>query len=155
MNYYSPAPMAFLLMGAVHQMEAHLEGALGTIGLSLAKFRALSHLVEAREPVPLSSLAERCSCVRSNMTQLVDRLEAEKLVERVSDPNDRRSVLAALTPEGRARHDEGARILAEAEREVFERLPEADRESLAQLVRQLIPCPLSPVKRGRAGEGTL
>jgi DNA-binding MarR family transcriptional regulator len=95
--------------------------------------------VEAKEPVPLSSLAERCSCVRSNMTQLVDRLEAEKLVQRVSDPNDRRSVLAALTPEGRARHDEGARVLAKAEREMFERIPEADRESLARLVQLLKP----------------
>ena len=139
MNDPSPAPMAFLMMGAVHQMEAHLESALGRIGLSLAKFRVLSQLVEAREPVPLSSLAERCSCVRSNMTQLVDRLEAEKLVERVSDPGDRRSVLAALTPEGRARHDEGARVLAEAEREVFERIPEADRESLVRLVQLLKP----------------
>ena len=131
--------MAFLMMGAVHQMEAHLESALAGIGLSLAKFRVLSQLVEAKEPVPLSSLAERCSCVKSNMTQLVDRLEAEKLVERVSDPNDRRSVLAALTPEGRARHDEGARVLAEVEREVFERIPETDRDSLARLVQLLKP----------------
>ena len=137
MNYSSPAPMAFLLLGAVHRLEARLESALGGIGLSLAKFRTLSQLVEARAPVPLSSLAERCSCVRSNMTQLVDRLEAEKLVERVSDPGDRRSVLAALTPEGRARHDEGARILAEAEREVFERVSDADRDSLARLVQLL------------------
>jgi DNA-binding MarR family transcriptional regulator len=140
----SPAPMAFLMMGAVHQMEAHFESALGGIGLSLAKFRVLSQLVEAKEPVPLSSLAERCSCVRSNMTQLVDRLEAEKLVERVSDPSDRRSVLAALTPEGRDRHDEGARVLADAEREVFERIPQVDRESLARLVQLLKPAPGRP-----------
>ena len=129
--------MSFLMMGAVHQMEAQLESALGGIGLSLAKFRALSHLVEAGAPVPLSSLADRCACVRSNMTQLVDRLEAEKLVERVSDPNDRRSVLAALTPEGRARHDEGARVLAEAERELFGGLGESDRDALTRLVQLL------------------
>lgn len=139
MNDSSPAPMSFLMLGAVHQMEAHLESALGRVGLSLAKFRALSQLVEAGAPVPLSSLAERCSCVRSNMTQLVDRLEAERLVERVSDPGDRRSVLAALTPEGRARHDEGARILAEAERELFAGLGETDRDSLARLVQRLKP----------------
>ncbi|HET9229054.1 MAG TPA: MarR family transcriptional regulator [Thermoanaerobaculia bacterium] len=137
MNSSSPAPMSFLMMGAVHQMEAHLESALGGIGLSLAKFRVLSQLVEAGEPVPLSSLAERCACVRSNMTQLADRLEADKLVERVSDPNDRRSVLAALTPEGRARHDEGARVLAEAERELFGGLGEPDRDALARLVQLL------------------
>ena len=57
----------------------------------------------------------------------------------MSDPNDRRSVLAALTPEGRTRHDEGARVLAEVEREVFERIPEEDRESLARLVQLIKP----------------
>jgi DNA-binding MarR family transcriptional regulator len=131
--------MAFLMIGAVHELEAHLESALSRIGLSLAKFRTLSHLVEAKEPVPLGSLADRCSCVRSNMTQLVDRLEADKLVERVSDPNDRRSVRAVLTPEGRRRHAEGAKILEEAEREVFARLGEADRASLTRLAQLLKP----------------
>ena len=80
MNNPSPISMSFLMLGALHEMEAHLEGALGRVGLSLAKFRTLSQLVEAKEPVPLGSLADRCSCVRSNMTQLVDRLEADGLV---------------------------------------------------------------------------
>lgn len=131
--------MSFLMLGALHEMEAHLESALGRAGLSLAKFRALSQLVEAREPVPLGSLADRCACVRSNMTQLVDRLEADGLVERVSDPTDRRSVRAALTEQGRARHTEGVEILEQAEREVFARLGEADRASLARLVGMMKP----------------
>lgn len=130
----TPAPMSFLMLGALHEMEAHLESSLGRAGLSLAKFRVLSQLVEAREPVPLGSLAERCACVRSNMTQLVDRLETDGLVERVSDPSDRRSVRAALTEQGRARHAEGVEILGQAEREVFARLGEADRVSLARLI---------------------
>lgn len=133
--------MSFLMLGALHEMEAHLEGALGRVGLSLAKFRTLSHLVEAKEPVPLGSLADRCACVRSNMTQLVDRLEADGLVERVSDPTDRRSVRAALTVQGRARHAEGAEILEQAEREVFARLGDADRASLARLVGMMKPAP--------------
>lgn len=133
--------MSFLMLGALHEMEAHLEGALGRVGLSLAKFRTLSHLVEAKEPVPLGSLADRCACVRSNMTQLVDRLEADGLVERVSDPTDRRSVRAALTVQGRARHAEGAEILEQAEREVFARLGDADRASLARLVEMMKPAP--------------
>ena len=133
--------MSFLMLGALHEMEAHLEGALGRVGLSLAKFRTLSQLVEAKEPVPLGSLADRCACVRSNMTQLVDRLEADGLVERVSDPTDRRSVRAALTVQGRARHAEGAEILEQAEREVFARLGDADRASLARLVGMMKPAP--------------
>jgi DNA-binding MarR family transcriptional regulator len=37
------------------------------------------------------------ACVRSNITQLIDRMQAEGLVRRIPDPQDRRSVRAALT----------------------------------------------------------
>ena len=70
---------------------------------------------------------------------LVDRLEADKLVERVSDPNDRRSVRAALTAEGLRRHAEGVRILEEVEREVFAKLGEAERDLLERLVQLISP----------------
>lgn len=133
-----PQPsIAFQMLGAVHELEARLESALGGVGLSLGKFNVLSKLAAAGEPLPLGALAERCSCVKSNITQLVDRLETDRLVERVSDPSDRRSVKAALTPEGSARHGEAVRLVAEAEREVFGGLTEADRAMLAQLVGRL------------------
>lgn len=134
---FNPAPLAFQVLGAAGAVEAHLEGTLAQVGLSLAKFRVLSRLVEAGEPLPLGGLADHCSCVRSNMTQLVDRLEADKLVERVNDPTDRRSVRAALTAAGRERQTEGVEILAKAERDVFARLSEADRADLSRLVQQL------------------
>ncbi|HBL31183.1 MAG TPA: transcriptional regulator [Acidobacteria bacterium] len=139
MNNASPAPLAFLMLGAVHEMEAQLESALGQAGLSLAKFGVLAKLAEAGEPLALGCLADRCSCVRSNMTQLVDRLEADRLVERVDDPNDRRSIKASLTPEGRRRHEDGARLLAEAERTVFARLADPERATLGHLLRSLKP----------------
>jgi DNA-binding MarR family transcriptional regulator len=133
----TPAPLAFLMLGAVHEMETQLEGALGQAGLSLAKFGVLARLAEAGEPLALGCLADRCSCVRSNMTQLVDRLEADKLVERVDDPNDRRSIKAALTSEGRSRYEDGVRLLDEAERDVFARLADPDRDTLARLLQTL------------------
>ena len=129
--------LLYLLLETVHEAEARLEAALAPAGLSLAKLNVLSRLVEAGDPVPLGGLAERCSCVRSNMTQLVDRLEGDRLVERVSDPNDRRSVRAALTPDGRARQAEGVRLVEETERQLFASLGEADRAALADLLRRL------------------
>src|SRR6266516_3728317 len=86
------------LLEAAGVVEARLEAAVGP--LSLAKLGVLRPLVEAKQPLPLSELAERQHCVRSNITQLVDRLEKEGLVRRRADPTDRRSVLAALTPAG-------------------------------------------------------
>jgi DNA-binding MarR family transcriptional regulator len=137
MKETSPAPLAFLMLGTVHEMEARLEGALGQAGLSLAKFGVLARLAEAGEPLALGCLADLCNCVRSNMTQLVDRLEADKLVERVDDPNDRRSIKAALTPEGRSRYEDGVRLLDEAERDVFAGLADPERATLSRLLRTL------------------
>lgn len=133
----TPAPLALQMIGVLHEMEAQLENALGRAGLSLAKFGVISRLAEAGEPLSLGCLAERCSCVRSNMTQLIDRLEADKLVERVSDPTDRRTVKAVLTPEGRARYDEGVRLLDETEQDLFAPLADPERATLARLIQAL------------------
>ena len=129
--------LAFRVIGAAHEVEGKLEGALGSIGLSLAKLNVLKALADTDEPLPLSHLADRCCCVRSNITQLVDRLEADRLVERLPDPADRRSVRAALTPAGRERHAEAVRIVGETERQVFAGLGEEDRQALTRLLGRL------------------
>ena len=129
--------LAFRVIGAAHEVEGRLEGALGTIGLSLAKLNVLKALADTDEPLPLSHLADRCCCVRSNITQLVDRLEADRLVERLPDPADRRSVRAALTPAGRERHAEAVRIVNETETQLFAALGEEDRQALTRLLGRL------------------
>lgn len=129
--------LAFRVIGAAHEVEGRLEGALGTIGLSLAKLNVLKALADTDEPLPLSHLADRCCCVRSNITQLVDRLEADRLVERLPDPADRRSVRAALTAAGRERHAEAVRIVGETEIQVFAGLGEEDRQALTRLLGRL------------------
>ena len=96
-----------------------------------------AHLVEAKEPLALGQLAEKIACVKSNVTQLVDRLENEGLVQRVPDPRDRRSVLAAVTEEGRERFNAGSAALAEAERELLSEIPDGDRNSVASLMSGL------------------
>jgi len=135
---FSAAPLAFRMLAAADAVEEHLERALGRVGLSLAKFKVLAKLVEVGEPLALGGLAEHSSCVRSNMTQLVDRLETDKLVVRMDDPADRRSVRAALTPSGRERHAEGAHALATAEGEVFASFSDDDRATLESLILRLV-----------------
>jgi DNA-binding MarR family transcriptional regulator len=125
------------ILGSLHAVETRLEAALEPMGLSLAKFKALHTLVAAGEPVPLRTLAEHCACVRSNITQLMDRLEADKLVVRTDDPSDRRSIRAELTAEGRARYKAGSRALQAAENEVLGRLPKGQREALLGMLRSL------------------
>jgi DNA-binding MarR family transcriptional regulator len=137
MNERPPASLAFELIRTLHTVEGRLEGVLEPLGLSLAKFGALSRLVAAGEPLPLGTLAERCACVRSNITQLIDRLEAEGLVARADDPHDRRSIRAELTAEGRRRHSAGVRALEKAETEMVSRLPAGQRDTLLGLLGSL------------------
>src|SRR5260370_27397938 len=91
-------PVVLSVLGTAHALEARLEAALGRVGLSLAKLGLLQHLAAAGGPLALRELAERQCCVRSNITQLVDRLEEDRLAPRRSDPDARLSVQTALTP---------------------------------------------------------
>lgn len=137
MNDSATALLSIEILGALHAVEDRLEASLEPLGLSLAKLGLLANLVAAGEPLPLGTLAERCACVRSNITQLVDRLEAEKLVRRSDNAEDRRSVRAELTAEGRARHAAGLEALVEAERVILSRLTPGQRESLMPLLHSL------------------
>ena len=125
------------LLQAAGAVESRIEGALAEVGLSGAKLAALTQLVEADEPVSLSELALQCACVRSNITQLVDRLEADRLVERVADPADRRSLRAAITPLGRERQAAGARKVQDVRRKLGRALGAIDHVALKRALSQL------------------
>ncbi len=127
----------FAVLHASSVLEGRLEVRLSEVGLSLAKLAALNRLTEAGESLPLGQLAERLSCVKSNVTQLVDRLEADGLVNRTSDPNDRRSRLAVLTASGRAAYAKGSQIQQETEREIFGVLTSDESDKLHELLGKL------------------
>lgn len=125
------------LLHAASAAEAAVEGKLSAIGLSLPKLLALKALSDAGESLPLGQLAERLSCVKSNITQLVDRLESDGLVRREPDPHDRRTRLAVLTLAGRKACDEGTRIQQEAERSLIGKLTKDESRQLAALLGKL------------------
>ena len=135
-DFHAREAFSALLHAAVTQ-RARLERALEAVGLSHPKYEVLSHLVCAGEPLPLSELASRLSCVRSNVTQLVDRLEAEGFVRRVYDPRDRRSVLAELTETGNARQREGASAVAQVHAAFAASLTADEQRALARTLAAL------------------
>jgi DNA-binding MarR family transcriptional regulator len=115
-------------------LEDALEERLSGVGLSQAKLKVLTSLVQAGEPLALRELAARNKCVRSNVTQLVDRLEAEGLVRRIDDPNDRRSVRAEITAAGIDRQGRGELLVASQEAEFAARFSADQRKALAALL---------------------
>ena len=126
-------------MEAAHLLHSRLEAALGEVDLSPAKFAALDHLMKAGEPVPLRVLSEGLHCVPSNMTQLMDRLEAEGLVRRRPDPADRRIVRAELTKLGKQRANAGAKVIAKAQADFAKSVSKAGGAALDRLVQSIRP----------------
>jgi DNA-binding MarR family transcriptional regulator len=124
--------MLFSLLQAARTVEQRMEAALEEVGLSTAKFAALTHLVDAGQPLSLGQCAARMTCVRSNVTQLIDRLEAEGLVRRVDDPTDRRGVKAVVTPLGSERQAAGAKQMAKVQKEFAQSLAGVDQSALAR-----------------------
>lgn len=114
------------LLGAAQAVEARIESSLSPLGLSLAKLNVLGILVSATSPLTLGELAQRLACVRSNVTQLVDRLEADGLVRREADPADRRSIRAVVTDSGRERQHAGALALERVQSDISQALARFD-----------------------------
>ena len=129
--------LVFALLGTAGAVEARLEAALSPVGLSLAKAGVLHCLAQAQGPLPLSELAMHEKCVRSNITQLMDRLESDGLVRRRADPDDRRSVRAALTPAGRRAYARAMRALAAEQRAILSHISEADAATLKSALQVL------------------
>jgi DNA-binding MarR family transcriptional regulator len=129
--------LMFAVLEAAGTVAERIEEALSTVGLSMAKYGVLAQLAETDDALPLSELAEMQSCVRSNITQLVDRLEREGLVRRIDDHEDRRVVRAELTPAGEERQREGARQVSGVEREFLGALSDADRKALERALRAI------------------
>jgi DNA-binding MarR family transcriptional regulator len=126
-------------MEAAQLLHSRLEAALEAVDLSPAKFAALDHLMNAGEPVPLRVLSKGLHCVPSNMTQLMDRLEAEGLVRRLADPADRRIVRAEITKLGKQRATAGAKVIAKAQTDFANAVSKADSAALGRLVRSIRP----------------
>jgi DNA-binding MarR family transcriptional regulator len=84
--------------------------------------------------VPIGTLAEALQCHSSNVTGMVDRLEARGLVARQPDASDRRVKLVAITPPGRALRGKLLQIARRPPEALVERLDAEQLETLNELL---------------------
>jgi DNA-binding MarR family transcriptional regulator len=126
-------------MSAVEALTA-LKIASRSLGLLMERWAEKHGLSEGRMGVlfrlyrcgdtPLGDLANDLGSSPRNITGLVDHLERDGLVERVPDPEDRRSVRARLTEAGRVQIDG---IWKEGIEHQFEMVEGFSKDDLAQL----------------------
>jgi MarR family transcriptional regulator, organic hydroperoxide resistance regulator len=94
-------------------------------------------LLQLDSPLPMTELAGLLACDNSNVTGLIDRLEARGLVARQPSSQDRRVKHVVLTAAGRRLRE---RLLARVGRPTrgFECLSPDQKRQLGDLLRQVI-----------------
>jgi DNA-binding MarR family transcriptional regulator len=127
---------ALLLQMAFERVHAHFAAAVAELDLAPMQAKAL-HELNVEPPISMRALAARLKSDPSNVTGLIDRLEARGLVERRPDPHDRRIKGLALTSAGaRMRERLFARLYA-APCSVAE-LSERDQRILTDVLQRIL-----------------
>jgi DNA-binding MarR family transcriptional regulator len=125
-----------LLVRVTRGQRRRWREALTPWDLSPHHVRAL-RVVTDRSGTRLSELAEALRIAPRSATEVADALQARGLVERTSDPTDRRAVVLTPTEEGRRVQTEIAAARAADNRDLFARLDADDRAALARILRTL------------------
>jgi len=137
-------PEATPAMGAVtsimraHQiLLARLNQSLAPWDLTFPRYEALMLLFYSRNgELPLGKMGDRLQVHRASVTNVVDRLVAQGFVDRVRHEQDRRTVLARITPAGRVAAQEATAVL-NAERFDIAPLGEDEADRLSDLIEPL------------------
>ena len=91
------------LVRAARAIEAELRERLRRqFSLTLPQFDVLAALARKPDGITMTQLSRMLIVSNGNVTGIVDRLVADRLVARQPAPNDRRSFLVRLTPKGQA-----------------------------------------------------
>ncbi|WP_157247040.1 MarR family winged helix-turn-helix transcriptional regulator [Nonomuraea typhae] len=127
------------LIWAGTTLSARIDQALTRAhGMPLSWFEVMLWLSGQNEPVAASDLGAKTLLSRSQVSRVVDSLQARGLVARVPSPDDARSVRVALTAEGRRAFAEADATRREALREIFDDLlDDADIQALGTVWAKL------------------
>jgi DNA-binding MarR family transcriptional regulator len=108
----------------------------GVTGQQAAQYRVLGVLMKAG-PLPMSEVGKRLYISKPYMTVLVDTLIGQSLVERRSDPGDRRVIQIAITAQGKTHLKQSVNVYKKDLKEILTMLSEKDIARLCQSLEQL------------------
>jgi DNA-binding MarR family transcriptional regulator len=90
------------IMRAEQIIMARLNELLEPLELTFPRYEALMLLFYSRKgELPLGKISDRLQVHRASVTNVIDRLAESRYVERVGHEQDRRAILARITPRGK------------------------------------------------------
>lgn len=124
------------LMATARAIRRAYEIRLTDLGLNLSQASLLAFLFEAG-PITQSRLASRLGMGRAATGLVINALEARGLIERRTNPDDRRAWLIALCPEGLRMTEPIFEIDTALRRELRTGISRSERQQLAGLLLRL------------------
>ncbi len=123
-----------LVVHTARKFRRNFSSQLAPLGITFAQAQVLRIVARAARPLRMVDLAAKLDIVPRSTTTMIDALQANGLVQRLSDDADRRSVPICITDTGRAlldQLDEARRAVAEG---IFGGLSQADCQELFRLL---------------------
>ncbi len=128
---------AWSLLGRLFwQMRPRMLGVASELGLTPPQMFALRAL-DPEAPVPMRELAHQLHCDSSNVTGLVDGLEAQGLVERRPAEHDRRVRMLVVTERGAQMRRRITEVVEEVPPPLAALSP-ADQRALRDILRRAL-----------------
>jgi len=125
------------LIGHLHRSFARIvDGQLRELGFAMSQLPVLVAL-KRNKVLPQSELARIARVEQPSMAQLLNRMERDGLVQRIPDPDDKRSRLISLTDGASRRMPKGKAIMDAACEKALQDFSQADIDQLAALLQRL------------------
>jgi len=131
-----PRNFGFLLRDLTNRYTARFEQHAREISLTLVQCKVLVNL-EKSEGASQAKLAELTGIEPMMMVRLLDRMEADHLVERRPDPSDRRARRLYLTKKARPLLDEIWRLSDVTRNEMFAGIGKTDRDTCMRALERM------------------
>ncbi len=109
-------------------------------GLTIGSYGVLACLRRQGEPYAMSPTAifQALSLSSGGVSNLLERMETDRLVKRSPDPNDRRGVLVKLTPRGQVIADEAAALESKAEEAFIADISDVELKAVNGILRRVL-----------------
>jgi MarR family transcriptional regulator, transcriptional regulator for hemolysin len=126
----------FLLKEVSRRYTLHFEQRASVFGLTLSQCKALVRL-EKNQGVSQARLAELAEVDAMTMVRILDRMEADGVLERRPDPADRRARCLYLTPKAKPLLDRIWQLSDEIRTEIFGGITKADRDVFMSVLEHI------------------
>ncbi|MBB2718645.1 UNVERIFIED_ORG: DNA-binding MarR family transcriptional regulator [Rhizobium etli] len=132
------------ILGRLKRLGTHLSREVETVlmqhGLSTSAFNVLATLRRSGAPHRLSpgELLKMTMVSSGTMTNRIDQLEKAGFVERILNPDDRRSVLIALTEKGLATVEEAVGAHVANQQRLTRNLTAEDKAEFDRLLKKFL-----------------